>query len=419
MRLASFSAAVLAFAAGVSVSAQGTIHDGTQLAQLVAEAEKNNAQVSAADHNWRAASQLTKQVTTLPDPQFTIQEFSVGSPKPFAGFHSSNFAYIGFGASQDLPYPGKLHLRGEVVKRDAEMRRAQTDSLRTSLAEQVKTDYFQLAYLQQTLGLLTRSEDVLKQLAESELSRYRTGQGSQGDVLTAQLAITKVVREKTQRAAEMGQYEADLKLLLHRTQDSPDIIPTALKATPLAYGATDLAAAVRSHNPEVKVASNALVTQEARLQSAQRESKPDFSIGYMYQRTGGQYPAYYMLTFNLRLPRRKRVKAEVAEAAEEVQRGNAQLDAQLQQQLADVQKQYVAVASAARLLTEYRDGLMPQAEAAYRAGLSAYESNRATLGSVLNSFNDELQLERDYQQTLLEHEAGIAHLEALTGVALR
>jgi outer membrane protein, heavy metal efflux system len=42
------------------------------------------------------------QATTLPDPTFTDQQLSVGSPKPFAGYTNSDFSYIGVGASHDL-----------------------------------------------------------------------------------------------------------------------------------------------------------------------------------------------------------------------------------------------------------------------------------------------------------------------------
>jgi cobalt-zinc-cadmium efflux system outer membrane protein len=91
----------------------------TPLSQLLAEVGANNPQISAADHGVRAARQMAPQVTTLPDPKFTYQQLSVGSPKPFAGYTNSDFAYIGIGASQELPYPGKLQLRGEVAERDA------------------------------------------------------------------------------------------------------------------------------------------------------------------------------------------------------------------------------------------------------------------------------------------------------------
>src|SRR3977135_1869513 len=95
------------------------------LSQLLAEVRANNPQISAADHGARAARQMAPQVTTLPDPKFTYQQLSVGSPKPFAGYTNSDFAYIGVGASQQLPWPGKRALRSEVAGLAAECARVQ------------------------------------------------------------------------------------------------------------------------------------------------------------------------------------------------------------------------------------------------------------------------------------------------------
>src|SRR6202051_3057720 len=120
MKVALYWTAALVLATGILASAEDMRGMPTPLAQLIAEAEANNSQISAADHSWKAATHVAQQVTTLPDPQFTVQSFSVGSPKPFAGFSNSDFAYIGLGASQDLPYPGKLRLKGEVANREAD-----------------------------------------------------------------------------------------------------------------------------------------------------------------------------------------------------------------------------------------------------------------------------------------------------------
>src|SRR5271163_3092646 len=110
----------------------------TPLSQLLAEAGVSNPQISAADHGARAARQMAPQMTTLPDPKFTYQQLSVGSPKPFAGYTNSDFAYIGVAASQDLPYPGKLRLRGEVAERDAETKEAEVEITKASIADAVK-----------------------------------------------------------------------------------------------------------------------------------------------------------------------------------------------------------------------------------------------------------------------------------------
>ena len=146
MKVAFYWTAALVMAMGVSAYAQEMTGMPTPLATLISEAQSNNTQLSAADHAWKAATHVAQQVTTLPDPQFTVQSFSVGSPKPFAGFSNSDFAYIGFGASQDIPYAGKLSLKGEVANRDADMQQAQTDLLRSSITDQVKLLYLRLAY---------------------------------------------------------------------------------------------------------------------------------------------------------------------------------------------------------------------------------------------------------------------------------
>src|SRR5271154_6267340 len=105
----------------------------TPLADVLQEAEQNNPQIQAARQGWKAAQQVPTQVSTLPDPQFQLQQFSVGSPRPFAGYTNSNFAYVGLGVSQDIPYPGKLQLKGEMAKRDAEVVQQEYESVRRSI----------------------------------------------------------------------------------------------------------------------------------------------------------------------------------------------------------------------------------------------------------------------------------------------
>jgi outer membrane protein, heavy metal efflux system len=391
----------------------------TPVSELLTEAVRNNPEVRAAEHSWRAATHVRQQVTTLPNPQLTLQELSVGSPRPFAGFSTSNFAYIGIGGSQELPYPGKLRLKGEAADRAAEVQQAQIGVLQASIADQIKAAYLRLAYLQQTLTLLESSRSTLRQVIESELVQYSAGVGDQAEVLSAQLQRTKLIREITMHHEELGQVQAELKRLLHRSQESPDIVAQDLTMTVLHYSSRELLDFVRRQNPEVKLEASTIEKENVELKSAERGGKPDFSVGYMFQRTGDNFPAYYMLTFNLAFQRRQRVRAEIAEATESLRSAQEQLEAQLERQLAEVQKQYVAAKSSAEEITEYREGMIPQADAGFHAVLAAYESSKQQLHSVLTSFNEVLELKREYAQSLLDHETAIARLETLTGATLR
>jgi outer membrane protein TolC len=420
MNVVSFLTAMLVLATAFPVFGQTPVASPpTPLSQLLAEAEANNPQISAADHGARAARQVAPQLATLPDPKFTYQQLSVGSPKPFAGYTNSDFAYIGIGASQELPYPGKLRLRGAVAERDADTQQAAVEVTKTSLADSVKADYLQLAYLQQTLGILRQNEVVLDQLIQDATAHYQVGQGMQQDVLQAQVNRTKIVKEITLHHQQMGQVQAHLKGLLNRDQDSPDIGTEDLIETPLKRTSEELLAAVRKNNPQIQVDASSIRKQDAQVASAKRDGKPDFDVGYVYQNTDRKYRDYYMFTFDVRFPRKARVNAEIEEATEKRSESQQTLNTHLQQQLAEVQEEYVKASSDEELLKEYREGLVPQSDAAYRATLSAYSFNREQFIHVLSYFTDLLGLKLEYAETLEDHEAALAHLESLTGVTLR
>jgi len=238
-------------------------------------------------------------------------------------------------------------------------------------------------------------------------------------VLQAQVERTKIVRKITSNNEERGGTEADLKALLHRDQDSPDIVAVPLTENPLRLSASDLLQRVRRQNPQIQVDARSVEEKNAALASAKREGKPDFNIAYMFQQNDRKYPDYYMFTLKVQLPRRGRVRAEVAEAAEKLAQSQEELDAHLQQQLAQVKRGYVKATSDEELLKEYKEGLIPQSDAAYRSTLSSYANNREVLTHVLLYFVNVLGMKLDEAQVLADHETTLAHLETLTGATLR
>src|SRR5882724_7795785 len=79
---------------------------------------QNNPEIQAARSRFEAATKRPSQVGTLPEPTASYTNFGVGHP--FSRLNGSNFAYQGFGVSQELPFPGKLSLASEEAKREAE-----------------------------------------------------------------------------------------------------------------------------------------------------------------------------------------------------------------------------------------------------------------------------------------------------------
>ncbi len=390
----------------------------TPLQKLVEEVEHSNPEIAASVHAWKAATDLPKQASALPETELTVQEFSVGSPRPFAGYSNSDFAYIGIGASQDLPYPGKRRLRSEVARHDADSVRAQSDGVRRQAIETLKLEYFQLAYLQQTLSVLERNDQLLSQMEQSVESRYRVGQGSQQEVLKAQLQHTKILQEIAMHHRDEEQLQAQLKQVLNRDQRSPDIVAAPSSPTVLKYSDTDLLNRVREQNPDVQSRAEMVHSEDSQIQLAHKEFRPDFTVGYTYEHNADQFRDYYMASFGIRLPNRSRQSAALAEAIENKERAKLELQGEVQRVQSEVEQQYVLVRRSEDQLKIYTEGLIPQSEAAFQAGLAAYQSNRQDFETLLSSFQDVLNSNLEYQRELAEHESALARLERLTGVTL-
>jgi len=394
----------------------------TPLAELLREAEQNSPQIQAARQSWQAAKQVPTQVSTLPDPQFTLQHFSVGSPRPFAGYTNSEFAYIGLGVSQDIPYPGKLRLKGEIAKREADVSQEQIESVRRAVMAELKAAYFQLAYLSKTLTILEQDGELLKQVGQAADARYRSGMGSQQDLLQAQLQQTKLLREIAMHHSEVGKLDARLKQLLNRPQDSPDIEPAELTETPLVQTYADLLAATQTQNPEIAGAKKMIEKQSFQVDLARKDFYPDFNLQYMWQRTDPtQFRAYYMLSVGVRVPiyRGRKQRPELAQAEAEQLRARSELQAQSQQVAAELRAQYVLAQQTSELLKIHREGLSPQSRSEFQAALAAYQSNKQDFQALLAAFLDVLRFDQGYWQNVAEYETAIARIEQMTGLSLR
>lgn len=392
------------------------------LKDLLNEAERNNPQIAAARQGWEAAKQIPSQVSTLPDPQFTVQQVNVGSPRPFAGYTNSDFAYFGLGVSQDFPYPGKLRLRGEMAKRDADVVQQQYESVRRSVLAGIKAAYFQLSYLSRTLGILESDGELLQQVEKAADARYRSGLGNQHDLLQAQLERTKLLREINMHHLEVAKVQAQIKQLLNRSQSSPDIEPADLPETPLAYTFDELLATTKGENSEISGARKMVEKQGLQVDLARKDFYPDFSLQYMWQRTDPtQFRAYYMLSFTVRVPiyRSRKQRPELAQAEADLNRSRSEYEVQTQQVAFELQTEYETAQKTTELLKIYREGLLPQARAEFEAGVAAYQNNRQDFRALLASFLDVLQLDEEYWKSAAERETALARLEQLTGLSLR
>jgi outer membrane protein TolC len=400
------------------LSGLGVAQTTTSLQSLIAEARQSNPAIRASEMAVATARYAPKQASALPDTEVMLQHFSVGSPRPFAGYTNSDFAYIGFGASQELPYPGKRSLRANVAEHEVAISSAEKDVVAWYAITQLKLAYFQLASSQQVIAILEKNQQTAEQIVQAAEARYRVGQGAQADVLRAQLQQTKLLNELSSERRESAQAQAAIKALLNRPIGSPDIVAEPLHQHHLP--ATEvLLRTLADKNPDLQVNAQRISQGHAAVELAQRERKPDFAVQYMWQHTASEFRDYYMATFSIKLPNRSRVRAMQGEAQAKLAQAESEKQARLKQMESDLGEQIASAQTSEQQLKVYDDGLIPQSEAALNAGLAGYGAGKQEYQGLLASFTDTLQLAIERERTLAEHEAAIARIEGLIGEELQ
>src|SRR5208282_3294208 len=266
-----------------------------RLRALVDEALSRSPVVLAARNHWQAQTKVPIQAATLPDPEVSLQHFTVGSPQPFAGYESSDFYYTGFGVSQDIPGPGKLRLQKSEAEKDADYAKHRYEAAKRAVEEKAKEIYFELFYHAKTLAILDRNQQELGQIQQIIETRYRLGQGLQQDLIKAQLQTTEILKEHAMHHQEEDQAQLELKQILGRDPDSPNIEIGAVEATHLELDTAELARLSDAGSPDL-AADRAMESRSAEaLKLAHQGYWPDFTVGYSYQKTGPGFSDYYML----------------------------------------------------------------------------------------------------------------------------
>jgi outer membrane protein TolC len=390
----------------------------SSLQSLLAEARQNNAAIRTSGMAVEVSRYGPKQASALPDTDVMVQHFTVGSPRPFAGYSNSDFAYIGFGASQELPYPGKRSLRANVAQHEIAISGAEKNAVAWDVFTRLKLAYFQLASSQQVIAILEKDQQTAEQMEQAAEARYRVGEGTPQDVLRAQLQRTRLLNDLSMQRREIAQAQVVLKALLNRPADSPDVVAESVSERHIPAPEA-LLSELKAKNPDLQVNSERISQNRTSVELAKREKKPDFGVQYMWQHTASDFRDYYMGTFSIKLPNRSRVRAMEGEAQAKLAQAEAEKESRLKQMESDLGEQIAIVQTSEQQLKVYGEGLIPQSEAALNAGLAGYRAGKQEYQGLLASFADTLQLAIERERTLAEHESAIARIEALIGEELQ
>lgn len=406
---------VTAQVASEEVAAPGSV---LRLADAVNEALQKNPAIASAAHMVQAQRAKISQAKALPDP--TVGVGWMGNKRPFSVQSGDPSSYRSVSAMQMLPFPGKRELRGQIASREADVSQWDMEAVRRRVAADVKAAYYDYWFYDKALRTAQRNRDLLTRLSQISEVRYRVGKGMQADVLRSQVEISMLQQKLTTLEQMRATAQARLNTLLARDPDAA--LPPAAdipREAALSYSLEDLYKLARQNDTEYQKMQKMVERNQLVGSLAQKEYRPDLSVGYMYQQRP-MMPDMHGLTFTVNIPvfYRTKQREAVRQAKEEELSAASGRDNRQNELYFELKQNYLAAKASENLLKLFSQGVVPQSSLALESSMAAYRVGNVDFLTVIGNFSTVLNYETDYYRELANYRTALARMEALTGADL-
>jgi outer membrane protein TolC len=344
---------------------------------------------------------------------------SIGGPLPGQGLGREPMARAGFMAAQTLPAPGKRALRRRVALEEAGAAGQEYLAVERAVVARLKSAWYRLHHAREMLGILERNRALLDRLFRIASARYQAGQGSQQELLQAQMRLTLLEAKQAALEQERQRTEAEINELLARPLETPVPPPSAPEPREVQVSLEQLYEKARLGSPVIAAQRHMVRRAELALQLARKEGAPDVTVAAGYYNMGGM-PPMFEARVDIPLPffTRARQRAAAAAQAHEAEAARRNYQAAGNALLFRIKDDWLASGAAWRLLRIYSTTLVPQAALALEAALASYESGRGTFADVLMQAAAMLEAEESYHNALRDYHLALVRLEEMTGADL-
>ncbi len=383
------------------------------LPSLIQELEEANPEIKAARRRWEAAEAVVPQVQTLPDPRLQLgyQRMPMAPPVVEGAI---------YGVGQEIPFPGKLSLKGEVAQSEAERLEQEYRATRLRLVAALKQIYYDLHFVHESIEIVEKNKALLIQFEKTAKARYSVGQAAQQDVFRAQLEISRVLDRMAVLDQQKESLHAGINRLLNRPPLEPVGAPEEVRATILTTPLQELSRRAEQFSPALLATAKGVDRSERSVSLARRQFYPDFDVTALGIRNDKINDNGYQVMVGVKIPLfyETKQKQGVREAVAGLEGAREDFSAARQDLLFQVKDSFVQAQRAERLITILRDAIIPQATLGLQAAQAGYAVGKVDFLTLLNSLLTLQDSQLELHGEMVNHEKAIARLEAATGGSL-
>ena len=416
--------AVIVVAAGVFAAASaraGEAENELRLSLAIDEALKNNPEIQVLRNKLQSARARGNQSTYLEDPELNLEAWGIPLNQP-ASIRSANPIVLGL--RQKVPFFGKRALKSEIAGSEVRMAEEELRAKQVEVVAKVKNAYADYFLAGKSIEIAKGHLELIRQVSLTAENLYKVGKAPQQDVIKALLEQTDLLNRLNMAERELETTKARLNTLLNRHPGAQLGPPAELSLVRLLLSFDDLERLAIENNPELQGMEQNVRRSEKVIELAQRNQKyPDFMLGLQYwvapdQKQKHMYTPMVSLTIPFSPWTKGKHDYEIEEAMAERQATKSQHEAMKNGALLAVQEMFARARAAAKSISFYQDGLLPQAQQSFEATVAAYQTGQVNFVTMLDAQRTIREARLGYYKALVEHEQSIVDIEKAVGVTL-
>ncbi len=392
---------------------EARIVQGAALTDLIALAHRSNPMIRAARADWRGVVEKYRVDTAWADPELMAEgmyqaDMLGDSLKPMDW---------SIGLTQAIPLWGRQSSVGDVTRTEAKIAKLKLDAAVRDVTYEVRRSAQELRYLAEAKEIARVQQVLIANLTMAGAAAYAGERASLFDVMKAraqsgQVAYDALLLEESERTER-----ARLNALLDRLPDAP-IGPLAVGDTQgQAFAVAEIDALVEANFEDVRIARAEAERAEAMARLVRYETLPEVKLGLSYGSLNGVNQVGVQA--GLMLPLRPGKNAgRIGAAQADTERMRAMYQSQLNGSRALVRDVAFRLRNAERLVTLYREDLVPQAERAVQMAQTRLDQGQGSLSDAAEARSAWYTFRLALARARADYETLLARLESLAGRSL-
>jgi len=243
-------------------------------------AAENNPGLQAKFKEYMAALEIAPQVNSLPDPQAA-----------FAYFISPVETRVGpqqfiFSVSQMFPWFGTLQAKEDVANQAAKAKYEAFLESKSRLFNEVRSNYYNLYFNRRAIEITRENLEILGSLKKMANIKVEAGKVSAVDEYRIEMEIGDMENHLALLKDNHHVLEVMFINLLHAERDFKIVIPDSLWTHDIGLRKAQVWDTIRSNNHQLLAIGLQQEGLSFRKELAEKDGKPDFSIGFDYTVVG-------------------------------------------------------------------------------------------------------------------------------------